>query len=433
MYNKKTFDLKVSELIAKEPEKVGAMVYFDIDNIKFINDKYGHSMGDEFIIQLSVILDYFKKYNSVTSRISGDEFVVYVHGYENEDELLRVFKDLYIHNEKFTVETPDGIKNKIHFSGGLSWYPKNAVDFENLFKLSDFALYCAKNNEKGTIYEFDETQYKENYYLLENSFAINQLLDNELVKFAYQPIVDINTGEVFAYEALLRSKMENFKSPLEIIDVATRQSKLPQLETMTIFKIYEDIEKYEEIIRDKKIFMNSIPSQVVDVNRFDELVERFSKYFDRVVVEITEQENKNEDKMNLKLDFLRKHNFCIAVDDFGSGFSNEVRILNIKPHIVKIDMGLIQGINDDLDKQSIVSNLIEFCHNKNIQVVAEGVEVKEDLKAVIDLGVDYVQGYYLGKPSFEIIDIPEHIKNEILEFNTLSSKLKAITKGFLTF
>ncbi len=419
LYNRNALETKVSEMIANAPEKVGGMLFIDIDNIKFINDKYGHDVGDKFILKLSELLCYFEKYNGIVSRISGDEFVVYLHGFEKEEMLLDVFKGIYSFSESFKVVTPDGIENKVRFSSGLAWYPRNAVEFKELYKLSDFALYNAKNNEKGKLFEFNEETYKENYFILENSLAINQLLDNKLVKFAYQPIVDLKTGEIFAFEALLRSKMDNFKSPLEIIDVAKTQCKLPQLENLAIFSVYEDIEKNESLIGDRKIFLNSLPSQVLDIESLDTLVERYNKYFGQVVFEITEQENKNKENMKRKLEFLRKHNLGIAVDDFGSGFSNEIRILALKPNIVKVAMELIQGISTDPDKQAIVANLVDFCHNKKIKVVAEGVEQSEDLKYIIDMGIDYVQGYYLARPAFEFNDIPRNVKEEILKYNNV--------------
>ncbi len=417
LYNIKTFELKVNEKIKQAPNKIGGMLFIDIDNIKFINDKFGHDVGNEFIVEMSRMLTYFDKYDGISCRVSGDEFIVYVHGFENEKELFKVFEGLYEFGKDFCVKTSDEIINKIRFSSGVAYYPKDATKFCELYKLSDFALHCAKNTEKGRVLEFDKKNYKENYYILENSRAINQLIDNKLVRFAYQPIVDLKTGEVYAYEALLRSKMECFKSPLEIIDVASSQAKLPHLESLVIFTIYENIKKHEEILGDKKIFLNTLPNQVLSVEEGALLVEKYDKYFSKVVVEITEQENNNKINMDRKVNFLRKYSIGIAVDDFGNGFSNEVRILELMPNVVKIDMELIQGISNNSDKQTIVSNLVEFCHGKNIKVVAEGVEECVDLEYVCKLGIDFVQGFYVSKPNFEFIDIPKEIKDEILRYS----------------
>ncbi len=420
LYTKSAFKAKVKESIEKEPNKIGALLSVDIDNIKFINNKYGHAVGDQFIIKQGEILKYLCRYkNTIVARIAGDEFVAYLHGFDCEEDISFAIKELYRHSEKFTVTTDDGIVNRVRFSSGLSWYPRNANNYDELFKYADFALYQAKHNNKGTMTEFNVNNYKVNYHALENSLAINQLLDNELVKFAYQPIVDLQSGDIFAYEALLRSRMENFKSPLEIINVATMQSKLTQLETLVVFTVYEDIVQNESKLGERKVFINSLPSQALTGEDVEKLVTRYEKFLDKVVVEITEQEGLNELNLNRKIQFIRENNIEIAVDDFGSGFSNEKRILSLKPNIVKIDMGLIQGISTNEDKQIIVKNMVNFCHNKGIKVVAEGVETSEDLKYIIVLGIDYVQGYYVAKPSFDFVEIPEQIKDEIIQYGKI--------------
>ncbi len=415
--NKKSFQEKVQICIENEPNKIGGLLYIDIDNIKYINNKYSHDIGDRFITKLSEALKYFEKYNGILGRVSGDEFVVYLHGFENQNKLVEIFKEFYKYSENLTIKTDDGLEHKIHFSSGLTFYPKDATIFEQLDKYADFALFCAKTYEKGTIVEFNREEYNENYHLLENSYAINHLLENKLVKLAYQPIVDLKTGEIFAYEALMRSKMENFKSPLEIIDVATTQAKLQQLESLVIFTAFEDISKNEEKLGDRKVFINSLPSQVLDHESTKKLVELYEKHLNKVVVEITEQASLNKNNLKRKWEFVEDFGLELAIDDFGSGFSNERRILDLEPSIVKVDMNLIQGINHDKDKQIIVRNLVEFCQSKNIKLVAEGVENSKDLKYIIDLGIDYVQGYYLARPNFEFLEIPKEIKAEIIENN----------------
>ncbi len=417
---KKALEEKVTSIIKRHPNAVGCMLYLDIDNIKFINDKYGYEIGDEFILKFAEILKYFNKYNSVISHINGGEFIVYLHCFKDEQELLELCKELYSYADEFKVTTPDGVENKVHFSIGLSWYPENAQNFDTLYKYSDFALYYAKKNEKGRLTEFNLEDYKRNFNILENKLAINQLLDNKLVQFAYQPIVCLKTGDIYGYEALIRSKMNSFKSPFQIIEVATTQSKLPQLEALVIFSVYEDLKNNDEKLGDRKIFVNSLPSQVLDEDNVYELIKLYKNYIDRVVVEITEQDVINPGNLERKLAFVNEYNLELAIDDFGSGFSNEKRILALKPSIVKVDMELIQGISLNVDKQTIVSNLLDFCHNKNIRVIAEGVETSEDLKYISKLGVDYVQGYYVAKPNFEFLEIPDEIKQEIIDISILS-------------
>ncbi len=417
-YTKRAFERKFQEKIKAYPNAVGGMLFIDIDNLKYINDNYGHDIGDKFILKMSEILNYFHEFDGMVSRISGDEFLVYLHDtHGSEDELLEVFKGLYKYSENYEIMTPDGMAHKIRFTCGVSWYPKDGTDFTKLYKFADFALYEAKNNQRGSLFEFSEKAYDKQFFSIQNSDAINKFIEEKLIHFAYQPIVDLKTGEVFAYEALMRSKMENFKNPYEILRVATKQAKLPQLEALVAFTVYEDIAQNEEAIGGRKIFLNSIPSQVLDFEDGELLAKKYSKYFKQVVVEITEEENENQVNMDRKLEFCKHFGIGIAVDDFGNGFSNEVRVIEIVPDIVKIDMRLIQGIHKNSDKQYIVANIVKFCRDRGIKVVAEGIEEKEELEYIIKLGIEYVQGYYLGKPEFGYNDIPKNIKEEILELN----------------
>ena len=107
----------------------------------------------------------------------------------------------------------------------------------------------------------------------------------------------------------------------------------------------------------------------------------------------------------------------LAVDDFGSGYSNELRILNIAPEIIKIDMGLIRDIHKDIDKQVMVSNIIQYSKPRGIIMLAEGVEFEEELKKVIELGIDLVQGYYFSKPEFDLVSIDSDKMNSLKKIN----------------
>ena len=406
---------ETSRRIKESPDKIGAMIFIDLDNLKYVNDNFGHDVGDRLIIRASEIFRYFEQYQGIVSRISGDEFAVYLHGYDNQDEMRKIIKNLYHYGESFLLNTPDGCSNRIRFSAGVAWYPQDAKSVTDLLKRSDFAMYEAKHKEKGRLFEFNSEYYQQMSYLLENREAINRLLDEQLIRFAFQPIVDLKTGEVTAYEALMRPLLDNFKNPTEILAVAAAQSKLAQLERLIITMAFRTIEERAEEIGNKKIFINSIPSQRLSDEDHLMIWENYGHHFERVVIEVTEEESKDANNLEEKVNYIRKKGMQIAVDDFGAGYSNEIRILSLLPDIIKIDMEMIQGINKNVDKQNLVANLVSFCHQKGVKVVAEGIETSEDLSTIIKLEVDYAQGFYLGHPSFEFEEIRDTVKEEIIK------------------
>lgn len=406
---------EVKRKLKEKPDEIGAMVFIDLDNLKYINDNFGHDVGDRLIIRASEIFRYFEKYQSIISRISGDEFAIYLHGYQDQDELRKIINELYKYSETFAINTPDGENVRIRFSAGVAWYPQDADNVTDLLKLSDFAMYEAKHKEKGCLFEFNRDYYLQMSYLLENREAINRLLDEQLIRFAFQPIVDLKTGEFIAYEALMRPLLDNFKNPKEILAVAAAQSKLAQLERMIILMAFQTIAEQSNEIGDRTIFINSIPSQILNDEDHLMLQRRYGQIFKNIVLEVTEEEDINMANLRNKVNLFKKHGARIAVDDFGSGYSNEVRILSLLPDIIKIDIEMIQGIHNNSDKQNLVANLIDFCHKKGVKVVAEGIEESNDLETVILMGVDYAQGFYIGRPLFEFSKTDSRLKKQILD------------------
>ncbi|MDD3305968.1 MAG: bifunctional diguanylate cyclase/phosphodiesterase [Acetobacterium sp.] len=405
---------EASRSIKEKPNKIGAMIFIDLDNLKYINDNFGHDVGDRLIIRASEIFRYFEQFGGIVSRISGDEFAIYIHGYDNQEEPRNLITNLYPYGESFFLTTPDGSESRIRFSAGVAWYPQDANNVMDLLKMSDFAMYEAKHKEKGRLFEFNCEYYQKMSYLLENREAINRLLDEQLIRFAFQAIVDLKTGEVIGYEALMRPLLDNFRNPTEILTVAAAQSKLGQLERMIMLMAFEAIEACSEAIGNRKIFINSIPSQKLSDEDFDRIKSRYSHYFKNVVIEVTEEDSRNAENLSKKVDHIKNNGMQIALDDFGSGYSNEIRILALRPDIIKIDMEMIQGIHNNIDKRNLVANLVDFCHNKGVLVVAEGIETPEDLATVIEMAVDFGQGYYLGLPEFEFSAERAELTKEIL-------------------
>lgn len=427
LYNRDAFMRVVNKKIQETQGKVGAMLFMDLDNLKYINDTFGHNMGDCLIIRAGEFFQGFSECRGVVSRISGDEFAIFLYGFDSKEEIREIIKQQFSRSDLFKIKTPDGEYRRIRFSCGLSWYPDDANLERDLLKFADFAMYEAKHKQKGTLFEFNPNDYHETYYLFENREAINLLFDEELIRFACQPIVNLKTGETFAYELLMRPLLDNFKNPMEILAVATAQSKLYQLERLVFLKAFQMIDVHIQEIGAKKIFINSVPSQILNADDLCLLRQQYQHVLKHVVVEITEEENISSDNLDKKVNSIRENGMKLAIDDFGSGYSNEIRILSVAPDIVKIDIKLIQGIHKNQDKQNLVLSLVEFCHKKQVAVVAEGVENYQDLVTLIHMGIDYAQGYYIGRPEFHFAEVQQELRDEILaEQDNANSFLNAM-------
>ncbi len=413
LYNRNAFKREVNSRIKVEQDKIGIMIFSDLDNLKYMNDNYGHEMGDKLIISASEIFREFSRHGGIVSRISGDEFAIYLHGFGTREEARELIAEGLSRRREQTVETPDGKSCPVRFSSGYAWYPEDSDNVTDLLKLSDFAMYEAKHKEKGSVVEFNRQSYQENAYLLENREVIGRLLDEELIRFAYQPIVNLKTGEIFGYEALMRPLISNFKTPREVLNVVAAQSKLGQLERMVVFMAFQIASDSADALKERKLFLNSIPSHAITQEDMNLLRRSYQKAFRSVVMEMTGGEDGSTKDLGAYLEFLRNHGIAIAFDRFGQGQFSGPRLLAMEPDIIKVDMELIQGIHESPDKRKLVSGLVEACHKKGIALIAEGVENAQELACVMELGLDYAQGYFLGRPDYQFKEVSHLAREQI--------------------
>ena len=249
-----------------------------------------------------------------------------------------------------------------------------------------------------------------------HSFEIFSLLiKKNLFRYCFQPIVDVHTGEIFAYEALMRTDSNINMSPFDVINTAAEYNMLYDIEQATMFNVIGHYAGNREQFEGKKLFINSIPGHTLNDEDNHIITEKYGDLMDNFVFEITEQNSVSDDEL-CKLKSLggAGGNNQIAIDDYGTGHSNIVNLMRYSPQIIKIDRFLISDVDKDINKQMFIKSTIEFARINNIKVLAEGVETSEELKTVISFGVDYVQGYYMGKPVFEPVKaIPDEIRREI--------------------
>ncbi len=246
---------------------------------------------------------------------------------------------------------------------------------------------------------------------------VSKILDENLLTYHFQPIVRTTDGKIYAYEALMRSKTETRISPLAIIKYAAMQERLSDVERATFLNVLHIIDEQKQQFGKAKVFINSIPGVSISEEDTNALNAYLKIHAGMIVVELTEEaELKDSDLKQLKAYFSRM-NIDIAVDDYGTGYSNVSNLLRYMPNYVKIDRSLLSNIQNQMQKQHFVREIIDFCHDNHIMALAEGVETTEELQTVIHLGADLIQGFYTAKPSAVIVpQIEEQLRNEIRQY-----------------
>ena len=408
LYNRFSFQRHMDYLFEhSEQLKNAALVMIDLDNLKKINDAFGHDWGDNYIRQCGKCFQENVPEKTICARVSGDEFYLFLYGFDNQEEIRQRLISMTSIMQHRTVLLPNGNKMNLSASIGISWYPQDSIYFDFLKKYADFAMYQVKKSTKGNLAEFDKALYEDEKHDRQMHLEFYQLIEKEQLTYHFQPILSAKNGEIIAYEALMRSQLATLKNPEMILRIAREENKLEDVERICIFKSTEtfyQLRKNKLVKEDALLFINSIAS--VSLN--DEDRERFHRYFShiqsQIVVEVTEEAliRKRETK---------GFSGMFALDDYGSGYNTEINLLNLSPKYIKIDLTIVRNIDKDFDKQQLVSNIVEYAHQREGYIIAEGIETKEELLKVLELGVDYLQGYYLSYPQLN----PQEVSNESIK------------------
>lgn len=413
-YNRNRYKEKIKATINENPEKFGALLYCDIDNFKFINDRFGHQDGDKYITEVSNRLRSFEGETSILARPSGDEFVVYIHGFDSREQLEEIIDSKLREARNAYFKTSSLVEEKIRFSAGVAVYPTDTKDVEMLLEFSDYSLMKMKRSSKGETAYYEKNNFEKSNYAIANRGYVDDLIEKETLDFAMQPIVDARTYDIYAYEALMRPQDNVIKTPYLLLQLAKEETKLGKIERLVFKKVLEKVNNNIDLLQNKLVFINSIADQLLSKEELDIFEEQYPGIFKNIVVEVTEQEYVGEELIKMKVDMLRTFGARIALDDYGAGYSNEFTLLSGLYDIIKIDMKLIRDIDIDVKRQEIVKSIIRVAELNNCKVLAEGVETEQEVEILKHLGVDYFQGYYFGKPDLEIKPLSDDILKRIV-------------------
>ncbi|MCR4645663.1 MAG: EAL domain-containing protein [Oscillospiraceae bacterium] len=273
-------------------------------------------------------------------------------------------------------------------------------------------FHSSKFKVTSLAYESLNAEEKAQYEL------VARILDENLLDYHFQPIVSAVDGSVYAYEALMRSRTDTKVLPLSIIRYAAMQERLSDVERATFLNVLQFIDEHGDSFGGAKVFINSIPGVRTDEASLSELESRIAAHAEKVVVELTEESELKDSELKKLKAYFEKLHINIAVDDYGTGYSNVSNLLRYMPDFVKIDRSLLSDIHEYPQKQHFVREIIDFCHDNGIKALAEGIETTEELRMVIHLGVDLIQGFYTARPSATIVaQINEKCRSEIRQYH----------------
>lgn len=422
LYNYYGF-LKQKEQLVRQIQRnnleVGVLA-IDIKELMKINELYGRAEGDRVILMVAHALkDYFPE--GISACFGNGEMVTILLSLDGIKENLQsrceemqkqLANDKQVLGREYDINMYHGIEVGRPSSGEeLERMVNVAISRKNGSKVSERKLI---QSEHFTDEELQEAKIVEN------------ILDENRFHYHFQPIVDAKTGDIYGYEALMRPDVNPYMAPPVVLKYAEYFGRLYDIERMTFFNVLELVRQNKEVFQNgKKIFINSIPGNLLqgaDAMKLSEIAKEFQ---DTVIVELTEQQEMTDEELATLQGYFNTIGFKTALDDYGTGYSNVTNLLRYMPNCVKIDRMLLSNIQDSPQKQHFVKDIITFSHDNNIVVLAEGVETQEELQMMIRLGVDLIQGYYTARPSYELVDsISKTIKNEIIEFNNIEKHYK---------
>jgi diguanylate cyclase (GGDEF)-like protein/PAS domain S-box-containing protein len=383
-----------------------AVLILNLDGFKFLNDSFGHDIGDLLLIEIARKLkNALNKSIKMMARISGDEFAILTTNLQDVHSIEQIAKDaLQVFELSFDIKDYNLF---ITTSIGISIYPESGDDTASLMKNAGLALYLSEKAGNNKYQIFSPTANVATYkvFSLRNEL-IHALHDNQFLVY-YQPIVQAGTNQIVSVEALLRWNHPDWGivPPDEFIPLAEESGLIIQIGEWVLRAACRNVRLWHNagyfiqvsvnlsIVQFLQTGLVDMISSILQENELD------PKWLNIEITESTMMEQ--EEKVLGKIARLRELGIQISLDDFGTGYASFKSLRDIKPDILKIDQSLIKDISSDKDSVEIVTSIIQLAHRLSIKVVAEGVETIEQQKIVSDLQCDCIQGYLFSRPVSE--------------------------------
>jgi len=425
LVNRKEFNHRLKEAFnnARDNHETHALCFLDLDNFKTINDSCGHKAGDELLIQLTRTIKNNIRSHDTLARIGGDEFGLLLEGC-SLDKAVEIAEGIIslIKNYEFNWQDK---KLHVGVSIGLVMITRATQNIEKALSEADTACYVAKDMGRNQvhIHGLDDDLVKKMHKELSWVADINNVENINRFSLYLQKIKSIQTGKTTSmYEVLLRLNDDEgtLISPGSDIPAAERFSLMKNVDRWVIKKTFKQLSKLYETIPNcnVRLFIKISENSLTNQTFSDFIIKQYKKHnitHDAVCLEISEAlAVKNINQAADIISALRKHNIKFALDNFGSGISSFSYLKNLPVDYLKIDGNIIKNISHNTTDKAMVAAINQIGKVMNIETIAKHVENVFTLNQLKDIGIDYAQGFYLGKPK-QINECIEELKESTLQ------------------
>ena len=420
LLNRRAFLEKIDYLtkLAKRHKQSLAVLFLDLDNFKFVNDSYGHTVGDELLIKVAERLKSSIRETDLIARIGGDEFVIVLTEIIDKKSVEQVgIKLLKSVTQNFLINHHGCT---VTASLGIAIYPDDAIDPETLLQYADAAMYEAKKLGKNRYQFFNSSirlRLNEHLQIIEDIKEALKKEDEILLYF--QPQIDLVTGKVRGAEVLTRwmHPERGLLFPNSYIPAIESNTLMVEYDRYVLKMAFKQIYKWHNE-KDVKwsLGINLSAQQFNDKNLIGNLKELLKQYpIDPSLIELEITETLQMEDVNTSIRMLqeiKKLGFKVSIDDFGTGYSSLSYLKRLPFDVIKIDREFIKDMHNDSDDIIIVKLMIQIAKTLEKEVVAEGPDMEEHIKILEALSCDYAQGFYYSKPitAKEFEDYAESMK-----------------------
>jgi len=380
----------LEKILQKKDEKI--LLLYDINNFSYVNTTYGFKIGDKLLIKIADILKNELAYSDIC-KLESDKFAIVLDKDININKKVQKIKE-YFYTQEIII---DGITLNISFTYGA------AKGKKDLYINAVIALKQAKQNGKSSLHIFDKQEEviaydKRKAFIESNNLLHHALQHNEIIPY-FQGIYDNRTKTITRFESLARIEQDSkIITPNQFIEPARLSGLLPEITKIMIDKSFQIMSQYEHT------FSLNITEDDLTKHYILEYLQKKSKEYgiapSRVILEILEGISANGKKNHIaQLSALKKAGYSLAIDDFGTEYSNFERVLELEIDFLKIDAKYIKDIDTNKKSYEITRAIVFFAKNAGIPCVAEFVHKKEIQEIMLALGIEYSQGYYINKPN----------------------------------